>query len=61
MRAPGLAPWWSVLPLSGGGACVPDGLAELLGEASAEDVEAAVKAGGPTAAGILKRLFPEFF
>ena len=61
MRNPSLVLWWSALPLSGGGACVPDGLAELVGEASVDDVATAAQAGGPTAVGILKRLFPECF
>lgn len=61
LRDPGLLVWWSALPLSGGSACVPDDLVELIGEATGNDVSTAARNGGPTAASILKELFPEHF
>lgn len=61
MRDPGLLVWWSALPLTGGSACVPDGLAELVGEATRDDVTIAAEKGGPTTASILKGLFPDYF
>jgi hypothetical protein len=61
MRDPALLIWWSVIPLAGGGACVPEGLAQLLGVASAEDVAIAAKNGGPTTRSELRNLFPEHF
>jgi hypothetical protein len=37
MRSVGSCRWWAVAPLSGGGACVPEPLAEYVRAASVED------------------------
>ena len=50
-------PKWDAVPYD----VRPEAMAELVGEASADDVAAAAAAATPTGVSILKRLFPEYF